>query len=149
MTAGTERKYLVFTVMGALYALDLEQVAEVITPPQLSPLPLAPDCYSGVLNFHGEIIAVLDLSLFLGFAATVRPEKIVVLHSTAAALAFLVEAVLKVVSVTDTALHPSPDSRSGVSTINLPEGSATLLNLETVVTEAANRLKGHGHYYHF
>ncbi|MHB8056533.1 MAG: chemotaxis protein CheW, partial [Desulfuromonadaceae bacterium] len=84
-----DRKFLIFRMQDSLYALDLAQTAEVADLTQLWPIPLAPPCYSGAMNFHGDIIAVMDLSLFLGLSGGNRPEKMIVLHQSIASLALL------------------------------------------------------------
>jgi purine-binding chemotaxis protein CheW len=86
-----DRKYMIFSLQGVLYALDLKQVAEVGDPPQMWPIPLAPACYSGALNYHGEIVAAMNLALFLGLTGCRQPGKIIILHRDAASLAFLVD----------------------------------------------------------
>jgi chemotaxis signal transduction protein len=59
--SGALRKYLIFTLAGQRFALDLAQVAEVVEQPATWPIPLAPSCYRGAMNFHGTIVAVMDL----------------------------------------------------------------------------------------
>ena len=51
-------KYLHFTLSGRQYAFDLAQVLEVVEQPAIWPIPLAPQCYHGAMNFHGTIVAV-------------------------------------------------------------------------------------------
>ena len=62
----TEHKYLIFSLQGSRYAFDLAQVAEVCEPLPTWPVPGAPPCYAGAMNFHGTIVAVMDLAAFLG-----------------------------------------------------------------------------------
>ena len=92
------QKYLVFTLPGRRYAVDLGQVAGVEEPPTLWPIPGAPPCYPGAMNFHGSIVAVMDMTAFLGYAGVCRPEKVIVLNPALASLALLVERVECVIS---------------------------------------------------
>jgi purine-binding chemotaxis protein CheW len=131
-----DRKFLIFSLQGSLYALDLKQVAEVGDPPQMWPIPLAPDCYSGALNFHGDIVAVMNLPLFLGLAGCSQPGKIVVLQMEAASLAFLVDAVVRIVSEEEVSFNPAPDNGFAVATLSIPEGEAIQLDLEALVLSA-------------
>jgi chemotaxis signal transduction protein len=48
------------------YAVDLPDVAEVLPPVRVTPVPGAPAGFSGVINVHGEIRPVIDLSGLLG-----------------------------------------------------------------------------------
>lgn len=62
MSESDTSRYLLFTLMDSTYAIDLQQVAEVVEPPPLSPIPRAPAHLIGAMNSHGNIKAVVDLS---------------------------------------------------------------------------------------
>ena len=134
--ADSNRKFLIFSLPGSRYALDLAQVAEVGDPPQMWPIPLAPRCYSGALNFHGDIVAVMDLALFLGLAGPEKPGKIVVLRQETASLAFLVDAVVRIVSAEEVSFNPPPDSGFAAATLGLLDGDAIQLDLDALVRGA-------------
>ena len=120
----------------SLYAFDLSQVAEVIDPPQMWPIPLAPPCYSGVMNFHGDIVAVMNLPFFLGLTECVLPEKIIVLHQDVASLAFLVDTVARIVSEDEISVSPAPDKVFAAATLSLPDDEAILLDLWALARDA-------------
>lgn len=130
------KKFLIFSLHSSRYALDLVQVAEVGDPPQMSPIPLAPACYSGVFNFHGDIVAVMNLALFLGLPESGKPGKIVVLHQEVASLAFLVDAVVRIISDDEVSFGASPDNRFAAAMLSLSDGDAMLLDLDALVHEA-------------
>jgi len=139
MTA-SGHKYLLFTLHGRRYALDLAQVAEVDDPPVTWPIPGAPACYPGAMNFHGDIVAVMDLAAFLGLPAIQRMEKVVVLDRSIAALAFLVERVERIVPQDQVQL-PDPRSDNGANVlITLPEGDAVLLDATAIAAAAADSI---------
>jgi len=140
MTDGN-RKFLIFSLPGSRYALDLAQVAEVGDPPQIWPIPLAPPCYSGALNFHGEIVAVLDLAVFLGLAGSGKPEKIIVLHHESASLALLVDAVVRIVSEDEVSIAPSHDGVFTAATLGLIDGEAILIDLAALVLGAETAMQ--------
>jgi purine-binding chemotaxis protein CheW len=137
-----DRKYMIFSLQGSLYALDLKQVAEVGDPPQMWPIPLAPACYSGALNFHGAIVAVMNLALFLGIPGCRQPGKIIVLHSEVASLAFLVDTIVRIVSEEEVSFCPAPVNGLAVATLRLTDGEATQLDLEALVREADIGMQG-------
>ncbi len=139
--AEQNKKLLIFSLQGSLYALYLKQIAEVIDPPRLSPIPLAPDCYRGALNFHGDIVAVMNLALFLGLSGNIPPGKVVVLHQEIAALAFLVDSVVRIVAEDEVTFHELANNCFAVTTLRLPEGEATLLDLETLILETELRMQ--------
>lgn len=130
------RKYLVFFLNGALYALDLNHVAEVGDPPSLWPIPLTSPCVAGALNFHGDIVAALHLPMLMGLTNCDQPEKIIVLHKDVASLAFLVDTVVRIVSAEEVSFGPQPDGPFATATLVLPDGEAVQLDLERLVFEA-------------
>jgi len=135
------RKFMIFSLQGSLYALDLKQVAEVGDPPQMCPIPLAPSCYSGALNFHGDIIAVMNLALFLCLPGGRQPGKIIVLHREVASLAFLVDTIVGIVSEEEVSFSRATDNGFAAATVNLLDGEATQLDLEALVQEAEIGMK--------
>jgi chemotaxis signal transduction protein len=132
-----ERKYLIFYMNAQRYAFDLEHVAEVMDTAISWPIPFAPTCYIGAINFHGAIVAVMDLASFLGFPRCPGLEKIVVLDVNVASLGFLVERVVRIVPERETKIRQAPDDvRFASAALCLPEGDATLLDIEAIIGEA-------------
>jgi purine-binding chemotaxis protein CheW len=131
------RKFLLFTVQNMLYALDLVQVAEVCDPPPVSPIPLVSACYSGAINFHGDIVAIMNLALFLGMPLVVKPEKIVVLQQEIASLAFFVDTIVRIIFEDEAVFTAPPDNNPFASaTLTLPEGETLLLDLGALAHKA-------------
>jgi chemotaxis signal transduction protein len=52
------------------YGIDLPDVAEVLPPIRVTPVPGAAAVFAGVINVHGEIRPVLDLRRFLCIEGT-------------------------------------------------------------------------------
>ncbi len=131
-----KRDFLIFALRDSFYALDLAQIAEVGDPPQISAIPLSPACYSGAFNFHGDIVAVLNLALFLDLPGCSRPGKIVVLSQEVASLALLVDAVIRIVSEDEVTFRPPPDNRFAAATLGLHDSEAIQLDLGALVHHA-------------
>lgn len=53
--------YLVFQLDGSDYAIGVENVTEIITSIQCSPVPGSPDFLIGVANLRGRILPMVDL----------------------------------------------------------------------------------------
>jgi purine-binding chemotaxis protein CheW len=138
----SELKYLIFCMSGRLFAFDLSQVAEVSEPQRTWPVPAVPPYYLGAMNFHGSIIAVMDLAAFMGFAASPVQEKLIVLHNDIAALAFLVERVLRIVSGDQVEVREEPEASFASKQLVLPEGLATLLDADAIATTATEQING-------
>lgn len=60
------RNCLVFTIDSRHYALPLSAVRRVVRMVDVTPLPEAPPPVAGVVNWGGEIVAVLDMRAVVG-----------------------------------------------------------------------------------
>jgi purine-binding chemotaxis protein CheW len=96
MSNGTER-LLLFSLQETRYALDLQEVAEVLPPPVTFPVPWAPPCLKGAMNFHGNLVAVLDLAEFMGCGTMAPDGNVLVLDRGIANLALRVDRVDNIV----------------------------------------------------
>jgi purine-binding chemotaxis protein CheW len=140
--AENERKFLIFFMDGRRHAIDLAHVAEVMDPATNWPIPFAPPLYCGAINFHGSIVAVMDLAVFLGFDSHTGHEKIIVLDVNSASLGFLVERVARIVPEQEIELHEAPDVSFASALLRLPEGNATLLDVDAIISEAGMLING-------
>lgn len=136
------RKFLIFSLQDSLYALDLAQVAEVGDPPPMSPIPLAPACYSGALNFHGDIVPVMNLSLFLGLAEDGHPGKIIVLHREITSLAFLVDTIVRIIAENEVSFGKPPEMCLATATLSMSDGYAIQLDIEALARLAESGMQG-------
>ena len=103
-----EQRLLLFTLAGQGFALDLQEVAEVMEPQVSYPIPRVPPHFVGLINFHGALTALVDLGLYLGIGG--RPPdqgKVLVLDSRLASLALRVDGVSAVVGA-DAVLARAP-----------------------------------------
>jgi chemotaxis signal transduction protein len=141
MMAGNA-KYLVFSLRGRRYALDLAQVAEVEEVPVMWPIPSAPPCYPGAVNFHGTIVAVMDLAAFLGITDAKKPQKMITLDTGLASLAFLVEQVIRITPINEARFAPPPTEDFATATLMLDDGEATLLDATLIVARAQETING-------
>ena len=87
------RRYLLMTAGGHPYLLPLEQVSEVLEPRPLSLVPRSPAWCSGALQSGGVVVAVIDLSMYMGDDRQEKPDRIVVLDTSSGGVAMLVEHV--------------------------------------------------------
>ena len=92
MIDGTNR-LIIFTISGIKYALFLRHVAEVVELPRIFPMPHAPLYFPGIMNFHGDLVSLLDLSQFLMNAPRNPHGKVLVLDTDIANLALWVDTV--------------------------------------------------------
>jgi len=59
--ATLQRSLVVFSIADQRYALNLAVVERVLHMVEVSPLPKAPVIVLGVINFHSQIIPVIDI----------------------------------------------------------------------------------------
>jgi len=141
--SATERRFLIFALAERLFAFDLAQVAEVAEPRKTWPIPGAPDCYAGAINFHGSIVAVMDLAGFMDFHPRQLPEKLIVLSPEIASLAFLVDRILRIVPESQVEKRTEADGeRFAQGFLLLPEGRAALLDADAIADQATREING-------
>ena len=76
--AGGAPGWMVVRAGDARVALAVEAVAEVLPPPALSPVPMAPDWVAGIVSVRGDVVPVIDLRIRLGRPATGAEGQLVV-----------------------------------------------------------------------
>ncbi len=59
---------LIFTLGEVVYGLEIDAIQEIIEDPVLHHVPRAEGVLKGAINFHGQILALVDLPELLGFA---------------------------------------------------------------------------------
>lgn len=57
---------LLFELNGRKFAFEIKDVVQVVELVEITPLSGAPDKILGIINYHGEIIAVGDINHLLG-----------------------------------------------------------------------------------
>lgn len=127
------RRFLVMTAGAHAYALPLEQINEVIDPRPLSPVPRGPAWCLGALQSSGTVVAVIDLSMYVGDEALHQPEKVVVLDVRLGGLGLLVDRVADLVVADDAAFERDAHGRW----LRTVHGRAELLDAGELVQEVA------------
>ncbi len=97
---------LVFALGDTPYGLDVVQVQEIVESPSLYYIPQAPAFFRGAINFHSQVLPVLDLPRYLGLGARKRDRRVIVLASEAGAIALAVGTVGRILSVDPESLEP-------------------------------------------
>ncbi|GAM11809.1 chemotaxis protein CheW [Geobacter sp. OR-1] len=90
-------RLVLFRLAGQRMAIDLATVTEVSELPETWPIPMAPGYFKGVMNSHGALTPVLDLSRYLQSGTGVAAGKIMVLDRSLADLALWVDDVERVI----------------------------------------------------
>lgn len=107
--------YCTFYLDKLLFGIELRGVQEVIRYAVMTPVPLAPEAVSGLINLRGQIVTAIDLRKRLELAP--RPEGMlpsnVVARSEDGAVSLLVDEIGDVVEVNQETFEPPPDTLHG------------------------------------
>lgn len=126
-------RLLLFSAGGEEYACNLQQICEVMEPQASFRFAGAPGHYLGLINFHGELTALVDLSLYLGLTARPLPGKLLVLDTKLAHLALKVDAVHSIIGGDAvTGETPGADPLTD-ALLETARGSVRLINLEALL----------------
>lgn len=120
---------LIFTLGEELYGLEVSAIQEIIEDPPVYYVPRADGVITGAVNFHGQVLAVIDLPSLLGFQGSRRDHRRVVLTPEFNSLVLAVSAVQKIVKLDLTTLQPPPEDSVHSAIRGVADLDETLVNL--------------------
>jgi len=133
---------LIFTLGEEVYGLEIDAIQEIIENPALHHVPLAEGVLNGAINFHGQILAVIDLPGLLGFTTEERDHRYVVLTPELKSMVLSVSGVVRIARLDLSSLQPAP-SETGDSAIRgvayLEDKRVNLLDTDKVINQLENR----------
>lgn len=108
----TTTLYSTFSVDDRYVGIPVDRVQEVLLAQPLTPVPLAHDHISGLLNLRGQIVTAIDLRARLGLAPREAdaPSANVIVTTDDGPLSLLVDGLGDVVPVDDATFEPPPDT---------------------------------------
>lgn len=107
-------QYLIFTLNGESFAIDILQIREIIEFGHLTEVPMTPDMVRGVINLRGAVVPVIDLSARFGRGQTAIGQRtcIVILEidagETLQTVGIVVDGVTEVLEIAATDIAPPP-----------------------------------------
>ncbi len=113
--ADSPHQLCTFLLDGILLGVDVKYVQEVLRLQEMTPVPLAPDVISGLINLRGHIVTALDLRTRLDLAPRppgVEPVNVVVRHGDST-VSLLVDDIGDVVTVDPATYEPTPATLDG------------------------------------
>lgn len=116
MSASTQiRQFCTFYLDAGLFGIEVLQVQEVIRHQLTTPVPLATDVVSGLMNLRGSIISCIDLRLrFEMPPAPLELEPVqIVTQADCGLVSFQVDRIGDVVEITDESLERPPSTLKG------------------------------------
>ena len=121
------------------YCVWLSDVAEILPPVSVTPVPGAAGIFSGVINVHGEIRPVIDLRRLLSIEAAQNGDlpRVILLRKDGCELGLQIESVEQIRSIDPADLRPAV--RDGVGSSQYIKGSTKellmLLSTERLFAE--------------
>lgn len=98
------QQVMTFRLGEESYGLEIAKVSEIVEHTLLTLVPRAPSWVEGILNHHGRIVMVMNLSSFFELpAGTDALKRIAVLDSSSGDIGFLLNDPIEVVSEWETA----------------------------------------------
>jgi purine-binding chemotaxis protein CheW len=130
-------RYLTFSLAGAVYALGIPDITEIMEYRNLTTVPMMPSFIRGVINLRGRVVPVIDLGLRFGLGGTeiARRTSIIIVEAeggrpgrpgrpgqpgqdgagTPQNIGLMVDAVNKVEQIGSTDIEPPPTFGAGIS----------------------------------
>lgn len=112
--ATVDGQYVVFSIDGEEFALDIAQVREIIKPPVVTRLPYAAQFIEGVTNLRGEVIPIVDLRRRFEVLGQASDSRIVVAEVGGEKVGLRVDSVIEVRRIPASDIQPPPESVAGI-----------------------------------
>ncbi len=138
--AGERFDVLEFLMANEKYAVESRYVGEVYALKDLSPLPCTPAFVLGIINVRGQILSVIDLRGVFELPENLGDEfsKVIILRTAEMEVGIRVDTILGVRSISETEIHPSPATLTGVRAEHLKgvtSSSVALLDVPTILSD--------------
>jgi len=142
-----ENQFVLFHLAEEDYALNIQNVQEIIRVPDVVRVPRAPSYVEGVINIRGNVLPVINLRSKLGLPASSYDDRtrIVVVDIDGTVTGLVVDAVREVRKISVSQIAESPRLLKDHLATNYLQGvvkqedgrrSILLLNLNNVLSEA-------------
>ncbi len=138
---GEASQFLAFQLGTEEYALDINQISEIIKPREYTDIPRVPDYILGLVSLRGVVVPIFDLKrrFQLGRVEVSSGARIIVCREGAVTAGLLVDKINQVVKIAADRIEPPPMviagiDRSMINGIGRNQGRMIiLLNLASVL----------------
>lgn len=141
------KQLLPFQVGYESYALELNEIQEVVEQQRIDPFPGAPAAVAGAISFHGRIVPVVSLPEMLKFPTARIGSRLIVLVNERGPLALGVDRVGSIISLEPADYKPVENygEREFIcEVVNWKGKMLGLLDLDKVSDELAQLCEGVG-----
>ncbi|RKQ63819.1 purine-binding chemotaxis protein CheW [Thermovibrio guaymasensis] len=138
-----EIQVIAFKLSEELVGVPIEQVIEITSNKDITPVPKAPSYVIGVMNLRGKIVPVINLKEHLGIPFTI-PEniysenKIVILETPKGDVGVIVDRIVGSIKFPEDEILPEPIGTVGIDikfisgVVQLEEELLIILNIESI-----------------
>lgn len=126
-------RFIEFSLGSENYAIPLLLVREVVSIPEITPIPKSPSHFLGIMNLRGEIISVVDLRKKLKIEVKKDKEEVVVIVAIGEKnIGLIVDSINKVLAFSSDEVSEMPEVEGQVNThfvsgVYRKENSLTIL----------------------
>lgn len=117
LAVSDELTYCTFELANLFFGVEVLAVQEVIRHQRMTPVPLAPEVVSGLINLRGQVVTAIDLRRRLGLPdrpADVLPMNVVV-RTAEGPVSLLVDEIGDVLQVEDGQFELPPETLDGAA----------------------------------
>lgn len=109
---GNNRQYATFYLEGHYLGVEVENVQEVFTAKEMTPVPLSSPMIAGLINLRGQIIITIDLRRRLGFQDRPPEDEVmsIVVRTMDGPVNLLVDRIGDVIEVRPDLFEPPPQT---------------------------------------
>ncbi len=137
-------RIVTFFAGESLCGIDILETQEIIKTTGITPVPLAPDPITGIINLRGSIITVIDLNRRLKIhdsndRCLPGSHRIIILRVQEESIGLRVDAIGDVIDITPEDLAPPPGNIHGIhgrcfqSVVRHEQGLIGILDIATVL----------------
>ena len=101
-------KFIVFSIAGEEFGIELGKVFEIIKPQKAIPCPGTPDHILGIFNLRETVVPLMDLRKRLGVDVTPAKEKIIVVYIHGEKIGLMVDSIAEIISIEQSKIASPP-----------------------------------------
>jgi purine-binding chemotaxis protein CheW len=135
-------KYLTFGLAAEQYAVEIDQVREIIGMMDITRVPRTPAFLNGIINLRGRVVPVMDLRVKFGMPTAARSAEncIIVVHAGDLEMGIIVDRMLDVIDVSTNDIK-APSFGAGIDTAFI-QGIAMAAGRVVILLEVSRILTG-------
>ncbi len=118
MSMADTSQFVTFYYDKHFFGLPIDDVIEINKALDVTPVPMAPEYVSGVVNLRGQILTAINLATRIGLSCDCQDEKReynnVIMGNREEPVSLLVERIGDVMSIPTEKVEPPPDMIEGI-----------------------------------